>query len=223
MKKIAFLLLVLSVLIGCNRNDDDATVAPQIGYNYFPLNIGSTWIYKVDSIAYDDNGPSQAIDTFYYQYKEHIAETIEDDMGQPLYIINRYYRMHDSDTWQQVRNFAAQIVDNKAKRVEENNRFVRLVFPLKARNMWDGNLFNAQGNQIYKIVEFETPYVFQNNTVKSVKVEESNVSNFIEEIKRYQTYAENIGRVELMYDSLNTQTSGTKGFRYKLSLTSYTP
>ncbi|MBP9186471.1 MAG: hypothetical protein KBE91_07965 [Bacteroidia bacterium] len=223
MKKIAFLLLVLSVFIGCNRNDDDATVAPQIGYNYFPLNIGSTWIYKVDSIAYDDNGPSQAIDTFYYQYKEHIAETIEDDMGQPLYIINRYYRMHDSDTWQQVRNFAAQIVDNKAKRVEENNRFVRLVFPLKARNMWDGNLFNAQGNQIYKIVEFETPYVFQNNTVKSVKVEESNVSNFIEEIKRYQTYAENIGRVELMYDSLNTQTSGTKGFRYKLSLTSYTP
>ena len=223
MKKITFLLLVLSVLIGCNRNDDDATVAPQIGYNYFPLNIGSTWIYKVDSIAYDDNGPSQAIDTFYYQYKEHIAETIEDDMGQPLYIINRYYRMHDSDTWQQVRNFAAQIVDNKAKRVEENNRFVRLVFPLKARNMWDGNLFNAQGNQIYKIVEFETPYVFQNNTVKSVKVEESNVSNFIEEIKRYQTYAENIGRVELMYDSLNTQTSGTKGFRYKLSLTSYTP
>lgn len=223
MKKITSLLLVLAVLVACNRNDDDATVAPSIGYNYFPLNIGSTWIYKVDSIAYDDNGPTQAIDTFIYQYKEHIAETIEDDMGKPLYIINRYFRMHDSDTWEQVRNFAAQIVDNKAKRVEENNRFVRLVFPLKARNMWDGNLFNAQGSQIFKIVEFETPYVFQNNTVKSVKVEESNVTNFIEEIKRYQTYAENIGRVALVYDSLNTQTTGTKGFRYKLTLTSFTP
>lgn len=221
MKKLFFLLSAFVVMSACNRNDDDGIV-PQIGTQYFPLKLGSTWVYKVDSIAYDDNGPTQAIDTFYYQYKEEITEVQTDDMGQPLYVIGRYFRQHDSDTWQQVRNYAAQVIDNKAQRVEENTRYVKLVFPLKSRNTWNGNMLNAQGNQMYKLIEFEYPYNFQSSTYKSVKVEQANTLNFIEEIKRYERFAENIGMVELLYDSLNTQTTGTKGFRYRLNLINFT-
>lgn len=221
MKKLLFLLGTLFVMGACNRNGD-STVTPQIGTQYFPLKIGQTWVYKVDSIAYDDNGPTQAIDTFYYQYKEQVTEATTDDMGQPLYLINRYYRLHDSDTWQQVRNYSAQVIDNKAQRVEENTRYVKLVFPLKSRNTWNGNMFNAKGSQIYKLIDFEFPYTFQSSSYKSVKVEQANILNFIEEIKRYEKYAENIGMVELLYDSLNTQTTGTKGFRYRLNLMSFT-
>ena len=221
MKKLLFLLGTLFVMGACNRNDD-SVVSPQIGTQYFPLKIGQTWVYKVDSIAYDDNGPTQAIDTFYYQYKEQVTEAKTDDMGQPLYLINRYYRLHDSDTWQQVRNYSAQVIDNKAQRVEENTRYVKLVFPLKSRNTWNGNMFNAKGSQIYKLIDFEFPYTFQSSSYKSVKVEQANILNFIEEIKRYEKYAENIGMVELLYDSLNTQTTGTKGFRYRLNLMSFT-
>lgn len=221
MKKLLFLLGTLFVMGACNRNED-SVVSPQIGTQYFPLKIGQTWVYKVDSIAYDDNGPTQAIDTFYYQYKEQVTEATTDDMGQPLYLINRYYRLHDSDTWQQVRNYSAQVIDNKAQRVEENTRYVKLVFPLKSRNTWNGNMFNAKGSQIYKLIDFEFPYTFQSSSYKSVKVEQANILNFIEEIKRYEKYAENIGMVELLYDSLNTQTTGTKGFRYRLNLMSFT-
>ena len=221
MKKLFFLLSAFIVIAACNRNDDSG-IAPQIGTQYFPLKLGSTWIYKVDSIAYDDNGPTQAIDTFYYQYKEEITEVQTDDSGQPLYVVGRFFRQHDSDTWQQVRNYAAQIIDNKAQRVEENTRYVKLVFPLKSRNTWNGNMFNSKGSQIYKLIDFEYPYTLQSSTYKSVKVEQANTLNFIEEIKRYERFAENIGMVELLYDSLNTQTTGTKGFRYRLHLTNFT-
>jgi hypothetical protein len=221
MKKLFFLLSAFVVMAACNRNDDNG-VLPQIGTHYFPLKLGATWVYKVDSIAYDDNGPTQAIDTFYYQYKEEITEVQTDDMGQPLYVIGRFFRQHDSDTWLQVRNYTAQIIDNKAQRVEENTRYVKLVFPLRNRNTWNGNMFNAKGSQIYKLLDFESPYTYQSTNYKIIKVEQANTLNFIEEIKRYERFAENIGMVELLYDSLNTQTTGTKGFRYRLNLTNFT-
>ncbi len=209
------------MLAACNRNDDLVGV-PQIGTAYFPLKLNSIWVYKVDSIAYDDNGPIQAIDTFYYQYKEQITEVQTDDTGQPLYLVSRFFRQNDSDTWQQVRNYSAQIIDNKVQRVEENTRFVKLVFPIKSRNTWNGNMFNAKGTQIYKLIDYEFPYTFQSSVYKSIKVEQVNILNFIEEIKRYEKYAENIGLVETLYDSLNTQTTGTKGFRLRINLVNFT-
>ncbi len=221
MKKLFFLLSTIIVLAACNRNDDLVGV-PQIGTAYFPLKLGSIWVYKVDSIAYDDNGPKQAIDTFYYQYKEQITEVQTDDTGQPLYLVSRFFRQNDSDTWQQVRNYSAQIIDNKVQRVEENTRFVKLVFPIKSRNTWNGNMFNAKGTQIYKLIDFEFPYTVQSSFYKSIKVEQVNILNFIEEIKRYEKYAENIGLVETLYDSLNTQSTGTKGFRLRINLVSFT-
>lgn len=220
--KIKFLfLLVPVVFIACNRNDDDVTKVGSTGTEFFPLKTGSTFIYKVDSIAYDDNGP-QAIDTFAYQYKEEIGGFYTDDAGHQACLINRYFRQHDSDTWTPAKTYTAQLVNNTIQRVEENTRYVKLVFPLKERMSWDGNLYNNLGYQPYRLQNFKRPYTLNNTTVNSIKVQQWDVENFIEEIKRYEVYGENIGMVELLFDSLNSQESGTRGFRYHLQLTSYT-
>lgn len=213
---------MVGFLFSCGK-EDNPEVFPEIGTTYFPLNSGRTWVYSIDSIAYDDNGPVQDIDTFYYQYKEVVADSAIDDMGRLYWVINRYYRNNDSDTWHQSRNYIAQIADNKAQKVEENTRFVKLVFPLRARNTWNGNMFNGRGSQTYRVVEFQTPYLVNGQTYSSVNIEQSNINNFIEEIKRYERYAEKIGMVSLLYDSLNTQSSGTKGFRIRQNLTTFLP
>lgn len=221
MKKTFLLILSALALAACNRNDDDATKVGSTGTEFFPVKTGSTFIYQVDSIAYDDNGP-QAIDTFSYQYKEEVAESFVDDAGKTAYIIHRSFRQHDSDTWVSAKNYTAQFLNNTVQRVEENIRLVKLVFPIKDRLSWDGNMYNNQGYQSYKILNFKRPYQLNNTTVSSIKVQQWDVENFIEEIKRYEVYGENIGMVELLFDSLNTQDSGTRGFRYHLKLTSYT-
>jgi hypothetical protein len=189
---------------------------------YFPLKQGSSFIYAVDSIVYDDNGPQQGIDTFNYQYKEEVGESFTDAAGNQAVFINRFYRQSDTDQWIPSRNYTAQLVSNTAQRVEENTRLVKLVFPLRERNTWNGNMYNNADYQTYRIVGFKTPYLLNNSAVSSIKVQQWDIENFIEEIKRYEIYAENIGMVELLYDSLNTQDSGTRGFRYRLKLTSYT-
>lgn len=220
--KLVLAFGLLGVLWSCGKHDA-AEDFPAIGTEYYPLNIGRTWVYSIDSVAYDDNGPVQNIDTFYYQYKEVIADTATDDMGRLYCIVNRFYRNNDSDTWHQSRNYTAQIADNKAQKVEENTRFVKLVFPLRARNSWNGNLFNGRGSQTYRVTEFQVPYSLDGQVYNSVYIEQSNINNFIEEIRRYERYAENIGMVNLLYDSLNTQSSGTKGFRLRQNLTFFAP
>lgn len=222
MKKTLLAFSALLFLAACNRNSDDVTRAGSPGTEYFPLKTGSAVVYHVDSIAYNDNGPQQEIDTFMYQYKEEVGEPFTDDAGKASYPVHRFYRQHDSDEWVAARGYTAQVVDNTAQRVEENIRYLKLVFPLRERNSWNGNLYNTLGIQSYKLVTFKTPYLIHTTAVPSIKVQQSDIENFIEEIKRYEVYAENIGMVELLYDSLNTQDSGTRGFRYRLKLMSYT-
>lgn len=214
---------MVALLTACNRNTPDSTVEPSLGKEYYPIKVGSTWEYLVDSISYDDNSSTQAIDTFAYQYKEQVGDKFTDDLGNETYLINRWFRADDSANWQQVRNFTTRLIDNKVERVEEDVRLVKLLFPLRARNSWNGNMFNNRDYQLFKLTQFKVPFMLNGATYNSVLVEESNVVNFIEEITRHARYAEGIGMVYLQYDSLNTQSTGTKGFRYKLTLKNYQP
>lgn len=223
MKKLLGLLIATLVLASCNRNEEEDNVG-SIGAEYYPIKLGSTWIYDVDSIAYDDNGPTQAIDTFYYRYKETITDTEVDGTGNLEYVVSRYFSVSDTgENWQPVKRYVVQNVNNKIQRVEENVRYVKLVFPLKERNSWNGNMYNGKEPLSYRVQEFKQPYAFNGASSQSIKIDQYNVKNIIEEIKRYERYAKNIGLVQLLFDSLNTQTAGTKGFRYRLKLKSYQP
>ncbi|TAE79523.1 MAG: hypothetical protein EAY81_11165 [Bacteroidetes bacterium] len=218
---IVFITAVLFMACKDEGNEDEAG---SIGTEYYPIKVGSTWIYTVDSIAYDDNGPTQAIDTFRYKYKETITSTDIDGTGNTEYLVSRYFTPTDTgENWQSVNRYVVQLVNNKVQRVEENVRLVKLVFPLKDRNSWNGNMFNGKEPLAYRVQEFKRGYLFNGTTTPSVKIDQYNVKNIIEEIRRYERYAENIGMVQLLFDSLNTQSTGTKGFRYRLNLQSYTP
>ncbi len=216
-------IVALMLLVACNRNSPDNTIEPSLGKEYYPIKVGSMWEYTVDSIAYDDNGSTQAIDTFAYEYKEQVTDKFIDDLGNETFLISRWFRANDTLNWEQSRNFTTRLIDNRVERVEEDVRLVKLLFPLKSRNSWNGNMYNNRDFQSFRVVSFKVPYVFNTTTYNSVVIEESNIVNFIEEITRYAHYAEGVGLVQLKYDSLNTQSTGTKGFRYKLTLKSYQP
>ncbi|MCC7532839.1 MAG: hypothetical protein IT246_02735 [Bacteroidia bacterium] len=223
MQKSLYSILLLLIVSACNRNDPDSTIVPSIGKEFYPIKIGSLWEYKVDSIAYDDNSSTQAIDTFSYQYKEQVTDMYLDDLGIETYIINRWFRLNDSAEWYPARNYQTRIADYKVERVEENVRIVKLVLPLKERNSWNGNMFNNKDYQIFKILNYQTPLKINGNTHNAMQVEESNIDNFVEEIKKNTWYGEGYGMIKMQYDSLNTQSTGTKGFRYTLTIHNYQP
>jgi hypothetical protein len=221
-KRNLILILLSSLLVACSdsKSGEDSV---DLGYNYFPTQVGATWIYKVDSLVYDDNSGQTTIDTFTFEYKEQITGNFIDVSGETGQYISRYVRYNDTVLWIPL-NQATQIrTALNAQRVQENIRYVKLVFPLEKNKKWNGNLYNALGAEQYTFSYTDNSLTLgSTNYPLTSKVLQQNEVNAIEEIVRYEIYARNIGLVYALSDSINTQVSGSRGYRYRFSLTSFT-
>ncbi|MES2559028.1 MAG: hypothetical protein V4590_04775 [Bacteroidota bacterium] len=219
---ILFLLLSTVVFACSDSKPEEENV--DLGYNYFPTQTGATWLYNVDSLVYDDNSGQTTIDTFTFQYKEQITGSFTDVTGEPAQQVSRFFRYSDTLPWTVLNQSTQMRTALNAQRVQENIRYVKLVFPLERNKRWNGNLYNTLGTEQYTV-----SYVDQASTVGNtsypltVKVQQQNEVNAIEEIIRYEIYARNIGLVYALSDSLNTQVSGSRGYRYRFTLLTYTP
>lgn len=126
-----------------------------IGEAYYPSTIGKYVIYEADSTVYDEF--TFAAKLYKYQIKEKIEESYTDIQGRPALKLVRYIKKFDSikpysaipwtlkDVWQ------VNISKTNVEVVEENIRFIKLIFPVKDKISWDGNSTNTLGqwNYIY--------------------------------------------------------------------------
>lgn len=216
-------LLLSAVIISCSDSKSDEEQV-DLGYNYFPTQTGATWLYKVDSLVYDDNSGQTTIDTFVFQYKEQITGSFTDVTGEAAQQISRFYRYNDTLPWIALNQWTQMRTALNAQRVQENTRYVKLVFPLEKNKKWNGNLYNAKGSEQYALSYFDQPSTIGNTTYPlTARVQQQNEENAIEEIIRYEIYARDIGLVYALSDSLNTQSAGSRGYRYRFTLISYTP
>lgn len=133
------ILILLALTIGifaCEDTLEDYQPG-DLGKDYFPLSVGNTWIYQLDSIIFDNNGTK--IDTVSVRIREQITEKFTDQSGNDAFRVERAKNKNNfwvtTDVW-----FAS--IDNKlAYRTEENLRFAKLSFPVTQGNAWDGNAF----------------------------------------------------------------------------------
>lgn len=221
MRFIGIILCGLLAL-GCNKQHNDVPV--DLGFNYFPTQVGATWIYHVDSLVYDDNAGFTTIDTFVYQYKEQIVGNFLDVSGQTGQLVNRFFRNADTLDWQQVNSSSILKTELNVQKVIENRRFVKLVFPLANGKKWNGNMYNSLGEQEFTVNSFDQPSTIGLTQFPlTLTVLQKEDINAIEEMKQYEIYARNVGLVYALFDSINTQVGGSRGFRYRITLTSFTP
>jgi len=221
--KYYLVLLSVTLLAACSKPSTEET-AVDLGYNYYPLVTGDTRIYRVDSLVYDNNSGFTTIDTFTYQYKEIVGNTFTDLTGKQNWKIQRYFRMHDTLPWIEANTSTTLVNELQAQRVDENTRFVKLVFPVEKAKIWNGNMFNARPSEDWQITAIDEQVAVGAATYnQTLQVVQKNEINFIEEIVRYERYARNVGMVYLLSDSINTQVEGSRGFRYRLTLLSFTP
>jgi len=210
---IACLSLMVLVVYSCSEKKEETV--PELGTLYFPLQSGLERIYLVDSLAYDNNTGSTIIDTFQYYYKEQIGTSFTNDAGEVGYFISRYYADTPEGNWKPTFRWTAYQNQLLAKQVEDNQVFVKQVYPLNATKNWDGNMYNNIGEQRFRVIAFEAPY---GNYANTVLIQHQNDSNFIELIRKEERYAKGIGLVYFKFDSINTQVSGSRGFRKRYTL-----
>ncbi len=137
MKRIFLIVSLLPLLfISCKKETLDYKL---FGKEYFPLRTGNYIIYTVDSIYYYDVTLSS--DTFHYQLMERVDTMLTDSYGNNSFVINRYVRKDETQSWQLKRVWSACLFNDRAERQEENLRFMKLTFPVILNKSWRGNIY----------------------------------------------------------------------------------
>jgi len=206
-------ICLLVLLFGCQSKVDNNP--RDIGLEYAPLEIGSWVVYQVDSHVYDDFNLSRPDTNYKYQIKELVESEFQNQVGQKTRRIERYSRNADTLPWILSNVWAANLSSNSFEKVEDNIRYVKLVFPVKENNSWNGNQFNTLEEWNYRYFNSNAPRFVNGFTFDStLVVNQINDSNVIQRKYAYEIYAKGIGMVFKRIDTLETQNGKRKGLRY---------
>ena len=147
---VIFLLLLAS----CKK---DAAPDVNVGYTYFPDEVGHELIYDVDSTYRD---PFFGTTTFiHYQIKEIIDSVFIDNQGRPTMRIERYRNDSSASNpnWIIYNVWTANRTSTTAERFENNIRFIKMIFPVESGKTWDGNSMNVFDEQDYEYTYTAVP------------------------------------------------------------------
>ena len=185
------------VLYSCKKDDP---VLPDTGLNYYPQDVGRYVIYDADSIVYDDF--ENDTDVYRFRLKEKVHSVFLDNEGRPSLRIERYIKnyndsvSYDSMSWVLKDVWYATVTSTRAERIEENQRFIKMIFPVRPDKTWNGNAFNTIGAWDYEYSEIDVPWSANGLTFDSTaEVIQKNDQNLIEKKFYRERYARNVGLV----------------------------
>jgi hypothetical protein len=115
--------------------------------NYFPLKIGKSITYDVDSVLWDDYYDVRSL--HHYQIRWTIVDTFRDAQFRLSYRLQTYIRKQDTLAWQNHTVIYLTPTDNSIEYVEDNLRFIKLIFPIQNGGTWKGNALISPLDKAY--------------------------------------------------------------------------
>jgi len=130
-----------------------------IGIDHFPLEIGDFRVYEMETVKFTFSG---AADSSVFQLKESVVDSFENQEGGTTFVLNRFSRDNSSDPWVLDSAWSARSNNFRAIVVENNEPYVKLVFPAEENKEWNGNSLNARDEDEYLMED-----VFQEFTLEA--------------------------------------------------------
>jgi hypothetical protein len=186
----------LALFTSCKNHD---ATQEDLGYSYFPINDGDYSIFSVVDTIFNGINNGVVVDSSAsYFLKEEIHEpiTVADETRYQVY---RYYSS-DVNTWNDYPDsvWTEFNTNGKIVRIENNMRFVKLIFPLVVGKTWNGNIANTnpQLAQTYTMINVFRPFSYDSQSFpKTVTVVQYNDSSAIGSHYSGEVYANEIGLV----------------------------
>ena len=199
LKRFVYLFLFFAFIFACGKKK--ALTEPVIqGFDYYPTTPGKYVIYDVDSILYIQL-PKDTLE-YKYRIKEKISDTFTDKLGRAVYRLERYIKKYnskvpyDSMPWTIKEAWQVNADTKNVQVVEDNNRFTKLIFPVRLMASWDGNAYNTLGSQIYEYEYIDRPEIINSNSLNAVlKVNQFYFRTAISLQNYCEKYARGIGLV----------------------------
>ena len=227
MGRIVFLTIVLLVVFfaSCQKNKTEP-IPTKRGQEYFPLAVGHTWIYEVDSVVYSSFNRNKIRDTFHYWIKHQVEHKYSLNGTDSSYLVNKYISNDDGKNWHYSRSLIYEKNNANVQVVDGGVRSIPLVFPILLFKSWDGHLYNNLGEKNYTYLETNGSCVLRDSSsVKCVQILHEDTENFVNKYYGMERYAESIGLIERHYTALENIYDSTKtnGYDYQYRLLEFIP
>lgn len=205
----------LLLLVSCRK---DASEPIDFGYSYFPTQVG-TWItYDVTEIEHDTAAVVRH-DTANYQIMEVIESSFLDLEGRETQRIERYKRDSISGPWIIKDVWYSTLTAVRAEKVEENERFIKLIFPPKVGKAWNGNAFNTMNEWDYVYSATHDPVTLGSLSFDSTTtVLQRENHNLVEYEQAEEVYANGVGLVYKRFKDLTIFNFDTLQINYGTEL-----
>lgn len=168
-------------------------------YQYYPLQVGDSIEYYVDSTSYLPVKMGKDT-TISYHLLEVIDSPFTDNEGDKAFKVFRFIRYDSLEPWELKDVWSTKVKDTKGIRTEENRAIVKLVFPIEKGHQWDGLALTDSNKTKIKFTYPDTAthkgwknhfYHFDSTTV----VNELYIKNGVDHRQSYTRYATNVGIV----------------------------
>lgn len=218
-RSLLLVLLFSLSFLGCDKENEKP---PSLHKDYFPVKPGHSITYEVDSMRHDS--ALELHDTSHFFIREEIANRFIDEEGRTSYRIERFKKDSAEGTWKIADVWVANRSEVRAERVEENRRFIKMVFPVSSGKDWDGNAYNTLEEEGY---EYRGPHRSRNiggiRLDSTVRVLQKDIDNLIEREYAQEIYAKGIGLVQKEKTELETYPSGEirRGSELYMRMTQY--
>jgi len=186
---IAVAGFALLLLNGCRR-DPSSSEPVKRHADYIRADSGLTLTYAVDSLYYDKF--HETIDTYTYEMQATIQGRTNPEGIQWKSLIR------DSSGTVRERGtlYTAELTRDDYRIFRKNERVVKLSFPVKTANTWNGHAYSRKSAQSFRYKQVHEPFTGKYNRFDStVTVIEKDAENLIEHRYREVVYAKQIGKV----------------------------
>ena len=190
MKYLFFIFGFVIIGMACNKEVIEPAKTLKVE-DYFPLDSGMYWIYDVQKIEID--APIGKFDTINFELKMLIKNYDEDI---EMFEFWRYSRADSTKPWINYDIVTVSIDQLTIQWVENNLRFVKLTNLIAENKNWDGNIYNTLSPWNYFYSNFGSSFENEYLVVTDViKVNQRDVSNFLQSEKAWELYGKNVGLV----------------------------
>src|SRR3954470_14147236 len=137
---VVFLFLLFSIIVtSCKKESADVQLAPLT--DYYPLQVGNSYTYRLDSTVYLAFGTSVA--TISYMAKDSVMSTYNDNTGRTVYLVYRYLTDTSMKAPFAYNSVYSVLPTGKTIEVTDANnlQFINLVQPVTTSTTWLGNAY----------------------------------------------------------------------------------
>jgi hypothetical protein len=203
------------VIASCKKKEDITPI--DLGYDYFPNEVGKFIEYEVDSTHYGITEQD-----FHFYVREERLEDYVDGEGQVAVRIERFKKTNLGDQWVLSDVWVQKRTSTTAERLEENRRFVRLAFPVNIDQKWDGNAYNDldEWEHSYESIGVSKSFGALPFS-KTLTVNQRHNVNLVDQEIAEEVYAFGVGLVYKKFIDLNFQNFEVTGVEYEMTVTDY--